>query len=279
MLLRIVNIYVVWFLIEIIFLFFLLYVLTKEEKRIGLVIYYFFQSLISLFLFLSIFIYLKKFIFLILCAKLGLFPFFYWIVVVSLKINYVGNLFVLALQKIPVFWFFWLSYDSFLILLVIITYIRILFVLINLLIISDLWLLLVYSSIANTGMILISVYGGNYLTVVLVYLLVIIGIILLVKNRDSYHDLVLVVLIFLVIPPFVLFFIKVFIVRSLVFSLKLILFIFFLDVFILFYYFTIIFIKFFIMERRVLIYFINLIIIVSVLFFRNCVALIVFYKS
>lgn len=277
--LRIVNVYVVWFLIEIIFLFFLIYILNKENKSVGLVIYYFFQRIMSLILFISVFIFLNKLVFIILCAKLGLFPFFYWIVVVSLKIGYLGNIFVLALQKIPVFWFMWLIYESFLIILLLFTYLRIFFVLLNLLIISDLWLLLIYSSIANTGIILISIYGINYLITVFLYLFIVILIIIIIIKRDSYFDLILVVIIFLVIPPFILFFIKIFIVIRLMFSLKLILFLFIIDVFILFYYFTIIFIKFFIIERRILIYIINLLIIFRIVFFRNCVALIVFYKS
>ena len=273
------NVYVIWFLIEIMFLFFLLYILNKEFKRVGLVIYYFFQRIISLFLFLTLFLFLKKMIFLILCAKLGLFPFFYWIVIVSLKVGYVGNMFILALQKIPVFWFLWLVYDSFILLLLLLSYLRIFFVLINLILISDLWLLLVYSSIANTGILLISIYGSFYLNSIFIYLFIILGIIFLIKKRDSYYDVLIVVLMFLVIPPFILFFIKIYIVFSLVFSLKLILFLFFLDVFILFYYFTIIFIKFFLLESGVLIYIINLLLVFSVLFFRNCVALIIFYKS
>lgn len=278
-LLRLVNVYVVWFLIEIIFLLFLLYILTKENKSVGLVIYFFFQRVISLFLFVFVFLFLSKIIFLILCAKLGLFPFFYWIVVVRLKVDYIGNIFVLVFQKIPVFWFLWLVYDSFLLLLILLAYSRIIFVLLNLLLVSDLWLLLVYSSIANTGIIMLSIYGHSYIIVVFIYLFILLRIIFIVKFFDSYFDLILVVLIFLVIPPFILFFIKIFMVYRLMFSLKLIFFLFFLDVFILFYYFTLLFIKFFIIERRVLIYFINLIIIVIVLFFRNCVALIVFYKS
>lgn len=262
-----------------IFLFFLLYVLNKEIKRVGLVIYYFFQRIISLFLFFSVFLFLKKVMFLILCAKLGLFPFFYWIIIVSLKVGYVGNIFILALQKVPVFWFLWLVYDSFILLLLLLSYLRIFFVLINLLLISDLWLSLVYSSIANTGILLISIYGSYYLNSIFIYLIIILLIIFFIKRRDSYFDVLIVVLIFLVVPPFILFFIKIFIVFSLFFSLKLILFLFILDVFILFYYFTLIFLKFFILERRILIYIINFIIIFIIIFFRNCVALIIFYKS
>lgn len=275
--LRIVNIYVVWFLIEIIFLFFLLYILNLERKRVGLVIYYFFQSVMSLFLFLSMFFLLTKLVFLILCAKLGLFPFFYWIVVVSLKIGYVGNIFVLVLQKISVFWMFWLMYSSFLVLLLLLVYVRIFFVLVNLLMISDLWLLLVYSSIANTGILLISIYGQYYVFSIFIYLFIVLIIISMIKILDSYNNILLVVLLFIVVPPFILFFIKLFIVLRLMFSLKLIFFLFILDVFILFYYFTLIFLKFFLIERRILIYFINLIIVFMILFFRNCVTLIIFY--
>lgn len=275
--LRIVNTYVVWFLIEIIFLFFLLYILNLETKRVGLVIYYFFQSVMSLFLFLSMFLLLTKLVFLILCAKLGLFPFFYWIVVVSLKIGYAGNIFVLVLQKISVFWMFWLMYFSFLVLLLLLVYVRIFFVLVNLLMISDLWLLLVYSSIANTGILLLSIYGHYYVFSIFIYLFIVLIIVRMIKILDSYNNILLVVLLFIVVPPFILFFIKLFIVLRLMFSLKLIFFLFILDVFILFYYFTLIFLKFFLIERRVLIYFINLIIVFMILFFRNCVTLIIFY--
>lgn len=261
------------------FLFFLLYILNLENKRVGLVIYYFFQRIISLFLFLRIFLSLNKIVFLILCAKLGLFPFFYWIIIVRLKIGYVGNIFVLVLQKIPVFWLIWLIYRSFLILLLILVYLRIFFVLVNLLLIIDLWLLLIYSSIANTGLLIISIYGNFYFNSIFIYLIIVLVIIYLIKRLDSYNHILIIVLLFMVVPPFVLFFIKIYIVISISFSIKLILFIFFLDVFILFYYFTLIFLKFFLIERRVLIYFINLIILIRVIFFRNCVTLIIFYKS
>lgn len=273
------NIYIVWFFIEIIFIFFLLSVLTKDNKSYGLVIYYFFQSIISLFLFICIFLILDSIIFYIICAKLGLFPFFYWIIVVRVKIGYYGNYFVLALQKLPVFWIFWLINNYTTLLLLLICYLRIIFVLINLLLISDLWLLLIYSSIANSGFLLISVLGSHYFVSIFLYLIIVFSIIYYIQVSDSYYDIILVVFMFLVIPPFILFYIKYFIVLSIDFNLKLLFFIFFLDVLILFYYFTIIFIKFFIIENRILIYFINFIILFIILFFRNCVTLIVFYKS
>ena len=90
-------------MIELIFLFFLLLVVNTSEKNVGLIIYFFFQSVASLFLFIVVFFCLEKLIILFLTAKLGLFPFFYWIVVVSIKIGLIGNLFVLRLQKIRVF--------------------------------------------------------------------------------------------------------------------------------------------------------------------------------
>lgn len=243
----------------------------------GLVIYYFFQSVISLFLFIVFFLSLKKIVFLILCAKLGLFPFFYWIVVVRLKVNYLRNIFILGLQKVPVFWFLWLVYDSLLLLILLLVYFSIFFVLINLLLISDLWLLLVYSSIANTGLLLFSIYGSYYLLSIFIYLSIVIFIIFCIKFLDRYSNILFVVLIFIVVPPFFLFFIKIFVVFRVLFSLKLVLFLFFLDVFILFYYFTLIFIKFLLFEGRVLIYFLNFLLLLMILLFRNCVTLIVFY--
>ena len=273
------NVYIVWFFIEIIFIFFLLSVLTKDNKSYGLVIYYFFQRIISLFLFICIFFILDSIIFYIICAKLGLFPFFYWIIVVRVKIGFYGNYFVLALQKLPVFWIFWLINNYTIFLLLLISYLRIVFVLINLLLISDLWLLLIYSSIANSRLLLISVLGSHYFISIFLYIIIVSFIIYYIQTSDSYYDIMLVVFMFLVIPPFILFYIKYFIVLRVDFNLKLLFFIFFLDVFILFYYFTIIFIKFFIIESRNLIYFINFIIIFIILFFSNCVALIVFYKS
>ena len=85
------------------FLFFFLRVLNYESKSVGLVVYYFFQGVISLLLFGALFFSLGKIIFLILVAKLGLFPFFYWIVVVRVKVGVVANMFVLSLQKIAIF--------------------------------------------------------------------------------------------------------------------------------------------------------------------------------
>lgn len=85
------------------FLFFLLVILTKENKRIGLIIYFFFQRVVSLFLFVAILISFEKLVLLFLSAKLGLFPFFYWIVIVRVKVGFLGNLFVLRFQKVAVF--------------------------------------------------------------------------------------------------------------------------------------------------------------------------------
>ena len=272
-----VNFYVVWFIIEIIFLFFLLYIVRVETKRAGLIIYYFFQSFLSLFLFIVVFFMIKKLTFLILCAKLGLFPFFYWVILVSRKLGSYGNIFVLSLQKIPVFWLFWLVGEVSLLLLFLCCYGGLLFVTVALSLVRDLWLLLVYSSIANTGILLLARLGNYYFMRVTIYLRVVVSIIYLIAKRNNYQEILLVALMFLVIPPFVLFFIKLFIMLSIESLIKLRFFIFMFDVFILFYYFTFIFIKFILFERRILIYFINYILILGVLLLRNCVTLIVFH--
>lgn len=272
-----VNFYIVWFLIEIIFLFFLLYIITIETKRVGLIIYYFFQRFLSLILFIVVFLILTKLIFIILCAKLGLFPFFYWVVVVSIKVGILGNIFILSLQKLPVFWIFWLLSERSLIILFLFCYLGIILVVINLSLVVDIWLLLVYSSIANTGILLISRVGSYYIISILLYLIVISAIIFLMLKRNNYAEILIIVLLFLVIPPFVLFFIKFYIVISLDSLLKLSFFIFIFDVFVLFYYFRFIFIKFILFDRRVLIYFINYLILILILLLRNCVALNTFY--
>lgn len=259
------------------FLFFLLFIITLETKRVGLIIYYFFQSFLSLLLFMGFFLILNKFIFIILCAKLGLFPFFYWVVLVSSKIGLYGNIFILAFQKLPVFWLFWVVREVTLNLLFFFVYRGIILVTISLGLVRDLWLLLVYSSISNTGILLVSSLGCNYMVRVVLYLLVIVSILIFVIKRANYFEILLLVLLFLVVPPFVLFFIKFFIIIRLERIIKLGFYIFMFDVFILFYYFTFIFIKFILFDRRILIYYINYFIILLILFLRNYVALIIFY--
>ena len=271
------NFYVVWFLIEIIFLIFLLQVITVETKRVGLIVYYFFQRFLSLLLFIVVFLILSKCVFIILCAKLGLFPFFYWVILVTRKIGIIGNIFVLSLQKLPVFWLFWLLRDVSLSVLFFFCYLGIIFVVVNLRLVVDLWLLLVYSSIANTGILLLSSFGYYFMSNVFLYLCIISIIIVLISKRRNYFEILIVVLLFLVIPPFILFFIKFYIVVRLESILKLSFFIFIFDVFILFYYFTFIFIKFILFDRRTLIYFINYFILMLLLLCRNYVTLVVFY--
>ena len=156
-------------------------------------------------------------------------------------------------------------------------YLRIFFVIVNLLIVVDLWLLLVYSSIANTGIIILSVYGSQYVFVVLLYLRVILRIVYLIKNIDSYAEMLLVVFFFMVIPPFLLFFIKFYVIISLDFMIKIGFFLAIFDVLVLLYYFSLVFIKFLLMDLGVLIYIMNLLLVVFIICFRNCVAMIVFY--
>lgn len=156
-------------------------------------------------------------------------------------------------------------------------YRRIFFVVLNLLLIRDLWLLLVYSSIANTGMIVLRIYGSNYLGVVILYLSVIFFIIYCRIKLDNYIEFILVIFFFIVIPPFLLFFIKLYVVISLDYIIKLGFFLFIFDVLILFYYFSLIFIKFLLIDIGVVVYLINLLLIILVLFLRNCVTMVIFY--
>ena len=101
--LTVTNVYIVWLIIELMLLFFFLFVLNQEVKRVGLVVYFFFQRVISLILFIVIFLSFDRLVFLLLAAKLGLFPFFYWVVVVRVKVGFIANLFVLRIQKVTIF--------------------------------------------------------------------------------------------------------------------------------------------------------------------------------
>lgn len=276
-LLSISNVYLVWLLIEFIFLFFLLIVLNYESKNVGLIIYFFFQSFVSLLLFSRIVLSLDKLIFLFLIAKLGIFPFFYWIVVVRVKVGLIGNIFVLSLQKIRVFWLLWLLLKVSFSFLYFLVYLRIFFVVINLLLISDLWLLLVYSSIGNSALLVLRIYGNKFFFVIFLYLTIILLIIMLLKSLDSYIELLVILFIFLVIPPFILFFIKFYVFVSLDFFIKAGFLVSIFDVLVLLYYFRLIFSKFILFDVGILIYFLNLCLSFFILFFRNCVAMIIFY--
>lgn len=275
--LSIVNVYIIWVGIEIMLIFFLLLIIRKERKSVGLVIYFFFQRVVSLFLFIVIILGLSKLVTFILIAKLGVFPFFYWIVVVSVKVGLLGNIFVLSFQKIIVFWLYWLLLDMSLVLIYLIVYMRIFFVIVNLLIIRDLWLLIVYSSIANTGIIILRVYGTIYFVVVLLYLVIIFLIITFMKYVDSYIELLLIVFFFIVVPPFILFFIKFYVILRIEFIIKLAFFLVIFDVFVLLYYFSLVFMKFILIDVGVLVYLLNLFLILMILTIRNCVAMIIFY--
>ena len=200
-------------------------------------------------------------------------------VVVRIKVSMLANLFVLRLQKISVFWLIWLLISSSLRFVYLFVYSGLFFVVIILIIIRDLWLLVVYSSISNTGIILLRVFGSNYMRIVFLYLAVIFIIIYLSKKIESHMELLLLVFFFLVIPPFILFFIKFYVVLSLDFIIKLAFFLIVFDVLILIYYFSLIFMKFLIIEVGILIYFINLFLIFIILVLRNCVAMIIFNKS
>lgn len=274
--LSLVNIYTIWLIMELIFLYFLLLRVVKDEKRDGLVLYFFFQSIVSLLLFITISFSLNKFLFILLCAKLGIFPFFYWIVIVSVKVGYFVNMFVLGLQKFSVFWIIWLRLDVDVVFVYFFVYLSVFFVVVSLLIVSDLWLLLVYSSIGNTAIIVLGVYGSQYLVLVFLYLSVVFFIIVCLFKISSFSDLMILVFFFLVIPPFFLFFIKFFLVISLDFVVKFVFYLMVFDVLVLLYYFSLIFMKFILLERGVLIYIINFLVVLFIIIFRIYVTMIIF---
>ena len=279
LLLSVSNVFLVWLLIELAFVFFLLFIINNESKNTSLVIYFLFQSFCSLILFLCIFNNFDSVVFIILLAKLGLFPFFYWLVIVTIKVRLLVNFFILGLQKLPTLWLLWLLIKSPYLIVYLIVYLNIFFVMLNLTRISDLWLLLVYSSISNTRLLIFRIEGAFYFVSIFIYLFIVMGMILFLLKSSSYEEIILVIFIFLTIPPFLLFFIKVNLVFRLDFSLKLAMFIIFFDVLILLYYFSLIFVKFLLLDGRFLVYLMNLLILLSLLAFRNYVVLVVFYES
>lgn len=274
--LSLTNIYLVWFFIEVMFIFFLLIGLSFNSKNLGLIIYYFFQSVISIFLFIFFLCVWESGVFFILCAKLGVFPFFYWIVVASVKSDLNRNIFILVFQKLSVFWLFWLVNSFRLIYLLFFSYLRIFFVVLSLVYISDVWLLLVYSSIVNSSLLLVSFIGvGSWISII-IYFFIVLLILIYLKYSVSYYEILLVLYFFMVIPPFVLFYFKFYLVFRIFFNIKLVFFVFFFDVFVLFYYFSLIFSKFMIIDVSVLVYYLNLYLLLIILFLRNCVALNIF---
>lgn len=275
-LLSVSNVYLVWFFIEVRFVLFILIGLRFNSKNFGLIIYYFFQRVISLFLFIFFILMLDNMIFFIFLAKLGVFPFFYWMVVSSLKVDLNANLFILVLQKFSVFWLFWLMNNVSLIVLFFFSYLSLFFVVVSLVYVNDIWILIVYSSVANSSLLLISFIGLGSWNSLLIYICLTLVILFFLKFSSSYYDIILVLYFFMVVPPFVLFYFKYYLVMSLGFNMKLVFFIFFFDVFVLFYYFSLIFIKFMIIDYRVGVYFLNLYLLLLILFLRNCVALVVF---
>lgn len=185
-----------------IFIFFFLVGLRRREKETGLVLYFFLQRFGSFFLFMRLFFLWDKIVFGFLLLKLGVFPFFYWIVVLRVKVRLFVNLFVLSVQKISVFWLMWLRVEIRVILVLLVVYFGLFFVVVILLRVRDLWLILVYSSVANTGIIILRVVGSYYISVVILYLRVIFCIIRVVKWMGVGEEIVFIVLFFLVVPPF-----------------------------------------------------------------------------
>lgn len=271
------NFYVVWILIEFNFIFFLLFSLLTFVKNYGLIIYYFLQGFLSMLLFISFHFFISNLLFFIFLMKLGLFPFFYWVIIVSLKVDILLNIFILGLQKISMFWLFWLTipYDS--IILLLIFYLGLFFVFFSLVSIADLWLLIVYSSVVRTSFLVVSMGAGYFWLAFFFYCFVLILILVLIKFSFSYLHIVIVVYFFLSIPPFILFFFKLYVVFGLLWYTKLVLFFFIFDVCILLYYFTLIFIKFILFEFSLSLILVNFLIGFICLFFRNCVALVIFY--
>lgn len=112
--------------------------------------------------------------------------------------------------------------------------------------------------------------------VVFLYLGVIFLILFFVKESDSYIEILIIVMLFLVVPPFILFMIKFGIIFSLESFVKVAFFFSVFDVIILFYYFSLIFMKFMLMDLGIFVYIMNFLVLFFIIIFRSCVTMIVF---
>jgi len=86
---------------------------------------------------------------------------------------------------------------------------------------SDLWLLIVYSSIANTSIILFTFLGDKFFVVFIIYLMVFLTIMTLLILFKSFDFINMVILLLLTVPSFILFIYKVELFFTVIYSLKL----------------------------------------------------------
>lgn len=151
------------------------------------------------------------------------------------------------------------------------------FVVFSLLCVTDFWLLLVYSSISNRRLILLRVFGSNYIRMVFLYLGVVMCMIILYGKVRGYGEVYFVLFFFLVLPPFILFLWKIYLIIRLDFILRLGFWLVFFDVIILLYYFRILFLNFILFERGYIMYYMNLFVLRMLVLLRIYVALVFFY--
>ena len=264
------NWVLVWLIIEFGIVFFFLFVLRFEVKRFGLIVYYFLQSIRSLILFLVMFYFSEWGGRIILLIKLGVFPFFYWLVVVRVRVGYWRNIFILIFQKIRVLWMFWLVNSLGIDVLVILVYINLFFVFVTLIGVRDLWLLLVYSSIGNTALVLVGVGRHIYIYIVRYYLVFLFGVVWCVKSFRGEKWRLRVIFFLIVRPPFFLFYFKLIIFLRIGYMLLVVILLRIFDVMVMIYYFRIIFFFLIIVEERLGVRVINLVIGMRVLMLRIC---------
>jgi len=237
------NVYQVWLVNEFLFLFFMLLLVLLENNVEGLIVYFFFQRFLSFMVFFSLVYFWEWLLLWVLAAKLGLAPFHFWVVLVRVKMMFISNMFVLGLQKLGLLWLFWLIVDLRLVFIRFLVFLGVMVTFISVFNICDLWLLIVYSSVANTRLIVFSFLGDKFISVFLIYLFVFIMIVGLLIFLKSYDYISLVILILLTIPRFILFIYKIELFITVIFSLKLVWFIVVFDILMLVYYFNIIFVR------------------------------------
>jgi len=238
-----VNVFQVWIVNEFLFLFFILLLVMFDDGVEGLIIYFFFQRFMSFIVFIR-FVYIWGDILKwLLVAKLGVAPLHFWIVIISVKVALLSNVFIMGLQKMGVVWIIWLMVELDMWFVVLIVILGVLVSFIRVFNVRDLWLLMVYSSVANTGLIIFSMMSRKFYVVFFLYLVIFVLMMRLLIFVKSYEYGYVVMLLLMTTPRFLLFIYKFELFLRVLFSLKVLWFVVFLDILILVYYFNMIFMR------------------------------------
>lgn len=206
----------------------------------GLLVYFFFQRIISLVLLVSM-VNFDCLSYSILFVKLGLFPFHFWVVIIGAKMSLLMLTLVLGLQKLSLFRLLSMyNLNIYFVFLLLIIVFRYSFVVNILLHVNDFWLSLVHTSVVNGVLVIVGDF--NYLFSFFFFYVLIFVSRIFISLLDLGRNLSYLIILFIAVPGYLMFTFKVFIVLGLL--IKVIIFLFIFEVSLLFYYFSV-FLRFF----------------------------------